>query len=251
MLQSLNNLTENTQIEPCNQNCNFCFVNYSDVLSQNPLFKGLDNNEIGILIRDVHHQVKTLHKNDVLAVEGDSLDNLIVILEGSVVGDMMDFEGNILRIEKIEAGNTIASAFIFGESAKLPVTITAVGKTRLLLIQKDDLLTLFTRSKILLKNFLDIISDRARFLRKKIRLLGLNSIKGKIAFYLLEMVKKTGSQRIVLPHTQNEIAEMFGVARPSIGRTLRELHKEKCIDAHGKNILILDKNKLSGILKSS
>ncbi|MCF8378026.1 MAG: Crp/Fnr family transcriptional regulator [Bacteroidales bacterium] len=250
MLQSRNNLTENTLTEPCNQNCSFCFINYSDVLSLNPLFKGLNNNEIGLLIRDVHHQVKALHKNDILAVEGDSLDHLIIILEGSVVGDMMDFEGNILRIEKIEAGNTIASAFIFGESAKLPVTITAVENTRLLFIQKDDLLALFTKNKIFLRNYLDIISDRARFLRKKIRLLGLNSIKGKIAFYLLEIVKKSGSLKIILPHTQNELSEMFGVARPSVGRAFRELHKEGSIMAQGKNIVILDKNKLSGFLKA-
>ncbi len=250
MLQSLNNLTENTKIEPCNQNCSYCFINYSEVLIRNPLFRGLSNNEVGNLIRDIHHQVKTLHKNDILAIEGDSLDNLIIILEGSVVGDMMDFEGNILRIEKILAGNTIASAFIFGESARLPVTITAQEKTHLLFIQKEELLMLFTKNKIFLKNFLDIISDRAQFLRKKIRLLGLNTIKGKIAFYLLEMVKKSGSQKLILPHTQNEIAEMFGVTRPSVGRVFRELHNDRSIIANGKKVVILDKFRLSDLLRS-
>ena len=243
-------MLKNSQIELCNEDCSFCFLNYSEVLIKNPLFHGLSEEEAGEVIRTIHHQVKTLTKNEILAFEGDALDQMTIILKGSVVGDMMDFEGNILRVEKIKAPNTIATAFIFGESAKLPVTITATENTHLLLIQKEDLLELFHDNKLILNNFLNIISERTQFLRKKIKLLGLNSIKAKIAFYLLEMVKKSGANNLTLPHTQKELAEMFGVARPSIGRAFRELHSNNCIEAKGKKIEIINKLKLSELLKS-
>jgi len=243
-------MLKNSQIEVCNENCSFCFLNYGDVLIKNPLFRGLSHVEAGEIIRNIHHQIKALNKNEILAIEGDPLSQMIIILKGSVVGDMMDFEGNILRVEKIKAPDTIATAFIFGESAKLPVTITATENTHLLLIQKNDLLELFLKNKLILNNFLNIISERAQFLRKKIKLLGLNSIKGKIALYLLEMVKKTGATNLTLPHSQAELAEMFGVARPSIGRAFRELHNSNSINAKGKKVEIINKLKLSELLKS-
>lgn len=243
-------MLKNSQIELCNDNCSFCFLSYNDVLIKNPLFRGLSHYETGEIIKNIHHQVKTLHKNEILAIEGDSLNQMIIILKGAVVGDMMVFEGNVLRLEKVEAPDTIATAFIFGESGKLPVTITATESTHLLLIQKEDLLNLFLSNKLILNNFLNIISERAQFLRKKIKLLGLYSIKGKIAFYLLELHKKTGNNKLTLPHTQAELAEMLGVARPSIGRTFRELHNSNIIKAKGKKLEIINKIKLSELLKS-
>lgn len=243
-------MLKDSQIDLCNTSCSFCFLNYDEVMIKNPLFRGLSLKKAGEIIKTIHHQVKTLNKNEILAFEGDTLNQMIIILKGAVVGDMMDFEGNILRVENVKAPDTIATAFIFGESAKLPVTITATESTHFLLIQKEELLELFLNNKLILNNFLNIISERTQFLRKKIKLLGLNSIKGKIAYYLLEMVKKTGNNKLIIPHTQTELAEMFGVARPSIGRAFRELHNNSCIKAQGKKVEIINKVKLSELLKS-
>jgi CRP-like cAMP-binding protein len=49
--------------------------------------------------------------------------------------------------------------------------------------------------------------------------------------------------------TQNDLADFFGVARPSVARALGELEEEGLIEAKGKNIKILDKKQL-GLLMS-
>ncbi|MGC9344084.1 MAG: Crp/Fnr family transcriptional regulator, partial [Bacteroidales bacterium] len=127
--------------------------------------------------------------------------------------------------------------------------ITAMEETRLLLIPREDLVQLFAKNATVLNNFLDIMANRAQFLSRQLKLLGLNSIKGKIAHYLLEQVKKQGSDSIRMMHTQNELSEMFGVARPSIARALKEMNKEKYILARGKNVQIINKSILSSFLK--
>lgn len=248
MLQSENS-TKEELIEPCNDDCSYCFLNYTDVLAENYLFRNLAKREIGNIIRKIHHQVRKCKKGDVIAFEGDYYDKLMIIVKGSVVGEMMDFEGRVLRVEQRNAPESVATAFIFGSNNKLPVTITALEETRLLLIPRDDLIKLFAVNKVVLQNYLDIIADRAQFLSRQIKLLGLNSIKGKIAGYLLEQVKKQDSYNIRIEHSQSDLAEMFGVARPSIGRAMSELKKAKCISAKGKNIRIDDKSKLSELLR--
>lgn len=100
-----------------------------------------------------------------------------------------------------------------------------------------------------LKNYLDIISNRAQHLTKKIKLLGLQSIRGKFANYLLEQVRREGKTKLTIKNSQSELANMFGVSRPSLGRVIRELHNEGIIEAEGRNIRIVDKKTLSGFLK--
>lgn len=240
---------KNGRIEPCNNQCSFCFLNYVDVLEKNYLFRNLNTGEVGQIIKSIHHQVKRYEKGDLIAGKGDKCESLRIIVKGAVVGEMTDFQGKILRIEELKAPDTIATAFIFGDNNKLPVNIIALEETKLLLILKQDLINLLTENKIILKNYLDIISNRTQHLSKQIKLLGLQKIRGKIAYYLLEQLSIQGSTDLVIKNTQTELANMFGVSRPSLARVIRELHNDGVISAVGKRITILDKKTLSGFLR--
>lgn len=249
MIQTETIYENNEQIEPCNTHCAFCFLNYADILQTNYLFRNLSLKEIGDIIKKIRHQVREFDKGEVAAYSGDEYNYLMIIVKGSVVGEMMDFEGKILRIEHLKAPDTIASSFIFGDNNKLPVNVVAMEPTRVLLISRNDLLTLFGINPIVLRNYLDIMANRAQHLSKQIKLLGLHTIKGKLAHYLLEQMKSHQKDQFTLPHTQNELAEMFGVIRPSVARTIRELNDEGIIRAKGKNITIINRKQLSMLLK--
>lgn len=236
-------------IEPCNDKCSFCFLNYVDALQANYLFKDLKPETIGEIIREVHHQVKTYQKGDLVASSGDICSSLRIIVKGAAVGEMMDFQGKSLRIEKLKAPDTIASAFIFGADNKFPVDVIAVEETKMLLIPRQDLMGLFSKNETILKNYLDIISNRTQKLTKKIKLLGLQSIRGKFAHYLLEQVRNEGSTEFKIKNSQSELANMFGITRPSLARVIRELHNEGIIHAEGRHISITDKKALSELLR--
>lgn len=249
MLQ-MENFSEKIQtIEPCNDSCQFCFLDYADTLGENSLFKGLNSYEIGVIIRNSQHKVRNYAKGDIVASQGDILHSLMIIVNGSVVGEMMDFEGRVLRVEHIKAPNTVATVFLFGENNRLPVSVVVQEETRVLMISRQGLLDLFSHNPTVLQNFLDIMANRAQFLSKQMKILGLSTIKGKIAHYLLEQVKKQNSMAFTLPITQGELAEMFGVTRPSLGRTLREMNDEGYIQTKGKEVKILDKNRLVHLVK--
>jgi CRP-like cAMP-binding protein len=75
--------------------------------------------------------------------------------------------------------------------------------------------------------------------------LSFKTLKGKLAHYLMDLdrhQKQTGE--ILIPRTQEELAELFGVARPSLSRTLRELHHQGIIEANGRKVTIIDRNAL-------
>ena len=241
-------LSKKNYIAPCNPDCKYCFLNYTDVLKQNNIFENISPEEIGTIIRNVHHQVKNYRKGEIIAYSGDIYSNLSIIVEGSVVGEISDFEGKILRIEELKAPDTLATAFLFGRDNRLPVTITSTDNTCLLIIPKKDFVRLFKTDERILLNYLNIISNRTQHLAKKIRLLSMRSIHAKIAHFLLEEIKNSNSETIRLKYTQNELSEIFGVTRPSVSRILRELHHKRIIEAKGKNIKILNPKALSSLL---
>ena len=234
--------------EPCNDDCAFCFFNYTEEMQLSGIFKRLNPHQIRQMVKKVRHQVRRYNKGEIIALSGDRCADLKILLKGSVHTEMMDFQGNSLRIERIVAPNTIAPAFIFGDNNVYPVDVIAEEDSRLLMIPKEDLMELFCEQSIVLQNYLDIISNRSQFLTRKIRMLGLQTIRGKIAHYLLELSKNEKGYKLIIKNTQSELANMFGVSRPSLARVIREMHHEGIIQAIGKEITILDKKALSDLL---
>ena len=104
---------------------------------------------------------------------------------------------------------------------------------------------LMSNDKILI-NFLDMISNRSQFLSEKIKFLNFKTIKGKLAHFILQKAGKDGSA-IILNMTQNDLADFFGVARPSVARVLGELEEEGYLEAKGKNIKIINKAGLADL----
>ncbi len=213
------------------------------------LFKSLNTNELTILFNDIVFQEKSYQKDEIIAYAETEVNKLLLLLEGTVRGEMMDFSGKTVKIEDIESPNLLAPAFLFGNSNKFPVTIIANNQAVVMSISKIDFLKMLQKNALVLNNYLNNISSRAQFLSNKLRFLTFQSIKGKIAHYILQISSKSGQDNIVLPKSQNQLAEMFGVTRPSLGRAIRELDRDGYIKANGKNILILDKIKLSKLLK--
>ena len=220
-------------------------MDYS-LLSKAPLFKGLSAYDIETILSSVSYKVKKFLAGSMISQSGEQVNSLIVVINGTVKGEMVDYAGRVIKIEDIPAPGAIASAFMFGNRNRFPVNVVAVSDSELLLIEKSDYLGLLMKNDLLLINFLDMISNRSQFLSEKIKFLNFKTIKGKLAHYILQKAGKE-SFSVTLGMTQNELADFFGVARPSVARALGELEREGYIEAKGKRIEITDKDGLADL----
>lgn len=237
-------------ITPCaNSNCRFCFFNYADSISNNYIFHGLKPKEVCHLIKGIDHKVKTWEKDDIILHNGDDLQHFYILVKGTAVGEMMGFDGKILRVEELKATDTIGSAFIYGKNSKIPYDIVAKDFVRALVIKKDVLIKYFMDDERLMKNYFNVVTNWAQNQSKRLKLLGLNTLKGKVAYYFLECAKNQNCNSYKLDKTQTELAEMFGVARPSISRAIKELDESNIIESKGKMITIVNEKALEKLLK--
>ncbi len=218
-----------------------------DILANSPLFRGFDVKMIESTLETIQHRFKSYRAGEMIAFSGEPVDRLQIVVSGITKGEMVDYTGRVIKIEDIPSPGALAPAFLFGARNVFPVNVIAVTDTELLVIEREDFLKMIMASDKILVNFMDMISNRSQFLSEKIKFLNFKTIKSKLAYYFLQ---KAGKERdsFHLDMTQNELADFFGVARPSVARALGELEGEGLLIAERKNIRILDKRALADLI---
>ncbi len=215
-------------------------------LSQALLFRGLKFDDIIKILETVPHKVRRFRSGTMVAQSGEVVNSLMIVVSGTVKGEMVDYAGRVIKIEDISAPGALASAFIFGNKNRFPVNVVAVSDVELLLVGKSDFLAVLMNNDRVLTNFLDMISNRSQFLSEKIKFLSFKTIKGKLAHFILQK-SGTAGPAVLMEMTQNDLADFFGVTRPSVARAIGAMEAEGLIEAKGKIVVILDRERLAGL----
>jgi len=181
------------------------------------LFKGLETEDINSLINSIPHRIKQFSNKEVLAYSGEKVEKAIILLEGKLQGEMIDFAGNSLKIEEMEPPQMIAAAFLYGPQSIFPVNLSAISEGKMLIIYKND--------------FTQLLSSDQRVLNN----------------YLLQNLK-TGNQVVIINQSQKGLAEMLGVARPSLARTISEMEADQFIKWERNQVTILNLKSLQALL---
>ncbi len=219
-----------------------------NILTRSSLFKDMTENEKKECIGSFHFQLKKYKKNQVVVYAQDKVIQQLILLSGAVKNEMSDFNGKSIKITDIEAPRLLAPGFLFGNMNHYPVSIFANTDCEIMAINRDDFLNTLLKNDQLQLNFLNLISNQTQFLTRKINFLNLKTIKAKVAHYLLNLYKRQHKQTVLLPQSQTQLAELFGVTRPSLSRTINELSHEGVVRIEAKRITILDMEALKQCL---
>lgn len=211
-------------------------------LAQIPLFRGLEPVDIDELLKQIIYQRRSYETGNIIVSQGEECNRLMILIDGKVKTEMASPSGKSLKIEDMQAPATLAPAFLFGKSNFFPVNTIATSSCSFIVIRKAEILRLFQMNEVVLQNFLTMISSRAQFLSEKLRFHSFKALRAKLAFYLINEADTNKSFK--LRHSQNELAELFGVARPSVGRAFLQLQEEGVIDVRYKQVQIKEIERL-------
>lgn len=204
-------------------------------------FYGIDEKELEKMFQKLKYELKEFKKNDIVFFRDEKIDGLITVIKGLLSAEMLKDNGDVHKIENLSEGDIIGSAFIFGESNNLPVDLIALEDGQFLHIDKKNLLYAFNSNEKFLVNFLNEISDKTQFLSNKVwKSFNNKTIKEKVADYIFE---NTRDDKVVFKHSIRELAEIFGVSRPSLSRVIGELVENKVLKRDGRNKFVVNMNK--------
>ena len=218
-------------------------------LKKIPLFRSIHEAEVEKIFSELNITETHFKKGEILALQDELCNRLIILLSGSVKGEMTDPSGKIVKVEDIYAPSPLAILFLFGPDNRFPVQAIAREDVTALVIPKQSVLRMLSMNQTLLKNYLDISADFASRLSKKLHFMSFRTIRQKLAVYILNLSKMKQEDTIELDKTKSALAEYFGVSRQSLERELSNMQHDGLLTADKKMITITDKNRLIHIVR--
>ncbi|MEA5126683.1 MAG: Crp/Fnr family transcriptional regulator [Proteiniphilum sp.] len=216
-------------------------------ISSCPLFFRLSEEEIDKILERSVSEVREVNKGNYVVRQGDPVQFLYLLMDGLVRTEMVTKEGNVLEIEFIEPVRPLAPAFLVAAENRYPVDAITAEKSIFYIIPKSMWMKEMMQNETLMTNFMKVSSNMTVFLSKKVQMMSIKSLKGKLSLYILENTTLQHDS-FILRRTQTQLAEYFGVQRPSLARTLGEMIREGMISLYKRELKVLDRRKLEELV---
>ena len=219
-------------------------MDINDLLSC-PICRNIPDSERDLFFNGLIYSTKHFKKGEWIVRQGDRVNALYILLRGSVKAEMISEAGTVLNIETIHAPNPLAPAFLFSENNRFPVDVVALDDCEVVTVPKEAIMKQLACNESFLKGFMTFSSNRAQFLSERLKFLSTKTIKGKLAQYILA---RADGIDFTLNMSQTALSDYFGVARPSLSRSLSEMVNDGIISLKGKTGKILNLVKLRELI---
>lgn len=205
-----------------------------------PLFKGLRRSEHDAFLQRHASALVEVPKGHLVVRQHEPIQDMLLLVKGEVSLRVITLDGNVLELERQEAVMPMATAFLYGRESRYPFDVLSLTPCSFLRISKAAWLDEIGRNSTLLQNFLALSADLTAKYAAKLQRQSLKSLSHRVALFLLEKTTPDVSV-VVLNRSRTQLAEYFGVQRPSLARTLKALEGEGLIRLEGKTLTILNK----------
>jgi CRP/FNR family cyclic AMP-dependent transcriptional regulator len=217
-------------------------IQYVDFLRKVPLFSELEEDEIrqlAELVREHHYK-----KNVTIFHVEDPGNALFILKSGLVKITIEDQNGREIILRMLYPTD------FFGDMALLDgmprsATVSTQEPSDALIIYREHFLQIIEKSPKILLNMTAVLSRRLRKVNELIRSLAFFDVYGKVARVLLNLAAEKGRATeqgtvIDLRLTQQELAELAGMSRETMTRTLRDFQQAGCVRIESGIITILE-----------
>lgn len=221
---------------------------YLDVILNVSLFYGIEKSGIERMLECLKPRVGVYKKSDYIVTGGERYESVGIVLSGTATVSKENAAGNRIVMTLLKHGDIFGEIVAFSSMMTWPATVQAQESCEVLFLPRGKIVgdcdKMCSWHRILIQNFLRIISERAMHLNKKVEYLTIKSIRGKICTYLLEHYNKLGNNKIQLSLNRNELADFLNVSRPSMSREMSKMRDEGVIDFHLSTFKILNLQEL-------
>lgn len=215
-----------------------------EILTNSPFFNGLTAKDIKELLQTVNYKIVEYPAKEIYTLAGMPCKYADFILKGELISRMTGLSGKQVQIDRLKACVLIAPAFIFAKNNAMPVSVKTAQHTTIMRMMSSELKYLIDTNERIRMNFIQLLSSIDVFLTQKLRMLSLFTVREKVAYFIMKAAKEQQSRTIKLSNSRQEIADTFGIQKFSLLRCLSEFEDNGAIKIDGKQITILNSDKM-------
>ncbi len=189
---------------------------------------------------------KTFTANELVAVKGDKLNHALLINKGCLRAIEYMIDGK----EMVSSYYTESDAFPFylhfGKTSHLPYDVYALKKSEVLFLPFDIVEEIIQDDIVFMKNILEFVAEYTCFYRLLLRATQYNKVVQRIAYWLLHVDE---IDSLKFPSSQNMLANILRVNRPSLNQELKKLCQLKVIEMKKMKFEILNREYLENLIE--
>jgi CRP-like cAMP-binding protein len=211
-------------------------VGMTEILERvrSPLFDGISAQERGAMLGCIGYHIGTFKKGGIVALEGENLRHIGIVLSGSVDMVKEDLWGHKTMLLRIRKDEIFGETFACGEDNLSVVTFQVSEDARILFLPFDRVMHSCTMAcrfhHQLIENMVHIIANKNRDLMRKVEVVSRRSIREKLLTYLSIQAQAQGSRYFEIPLGRLELAEYLCVDRSALTRELAKMKDEGLLD---------------------
>ena len=210
-------------------------------LSNTQLFRGLEEAEITSLLDCLNATTRSFQKGEVILSEGNTTENIGIVLSGLAVISCNDIWGNTSILGHVAPGSVFAEVYACIPGEPMLVTVSAVEDTSVLFMNVGRILATCTNAcpfhTKLVRNLLTVCAHRSLQLSQRIQHTSSKSIRGRLMSYFSECSKHAGSNSFLIPYNRQQLADYLNVDRSTMCNELSKMQRDGIIE--------YDKNRIS------
>lgn len=210
---------------------------YFAVLSANPLFAGIGQEDLTSLMYCLAARVEKFPKGAPVFLEGDPAAFIGFVLEGAVQIVWDDLYGNRSLLVQAERGELFGEAYAAAGIDTMPLSGYAVQDSQIMWLECRRMLTVCTNAcgfhSMLVKNLLQVVAQKNLLLSRKVRFMSQKTTREKLMAYLLDQAKQKNALEFTIPLDRQALADFLGVERSAMSAELSKLRRAGVLDSKG------------------
>lgn len=227
------------------------YQEWTKVLNSALLFRGISPDALNAMLECLKPRIQRCKQREIVAIYGHPFHGIGIVAAGRVALTRETYSGNRIMLEILNAGDIFGEVVAFSDNKVWPVTVIAQEDSCLLFLPPDKILgncaNICASHSTLIMNMLNILSNRALMLNKKIEDISGKSNRGKVSRYLLDMYRQTGKADFTISMKRHELADYLSMPRPSLSREMGLMRDAGIIEFDGaslkiKRILMLEES---------
>ncbi len=185
------------------------FKQLTPVLKESSLFKGINSENLNIMLGCLNPDIKNYKYREIIALNGSIFNGIGVVVSGKVALTKETYAGNRIILGILDPGDIFGEMVAFSNQHLWPVTVIAQDDCSLLFLPAEKVVgncsNICQSHSILIRNILNILSNKALSLNRNIEHLSARSVRGKISSYLLDLYQQLGNRDFVMPMKRHEL----------------------------------------------
>lgn len=224
-----------------------------ETMASTRLFAGLDHSVYHEHCINTH--IHTFWKGQLIVMEGDLCKGIGIVVEGRIARQKYTPSGEFTTLELLGEGSVFGEDLIFSTHKQYSYSLEALTHVKTVMVSREDILTLISKSPRLLLNYLALLSDRSLEQDHRIHLLSQKTLRLKISGYLLSLLEEKLNREgkllseamdepaalsIELPVSKEVVARLLAMPRPSFSRELISMEKDGLVRVDGRVVWLED-----------